>query len=76
MPKVHNTKLVLKTLMHAIKRAGIVPNYLHSDQGSEYSSKVYEEFVLNNRIIISMSKKSSPWEMHIRNHFIHNLKLI
>ena len=72
---VHNTELVLKTLMHAIERTRTVPNYLHSDQGSEYSSKVYEEFVLDNRITLSMSNKSSPWENAYQESFYSQFKV-
>ena len=75
MSKVHNTKLVLKTLMHAIERTETVPNYLHSDQWSEYSLKVYEGFVLNNRIILSMSNKSSPWESAYQKSFYSQFKV-
>jgi len=71
----HDTELVLGALMHAIARTGAVPVYLHSDQGSEYCAKTYEEFVLRKRIIISMSKKSSPWENAFQESFYSQFKV-
>lgn len=71
----HDTNLVLGAIKHAILRIGIVPVYLHSDQGSEYVAKAYEEFVLRQGIIISMSHKSSPWENPFQESFYSQFKV-
>lgn len=71
----HDTKLVLGALTHAIKRTQTVPVWLHSDQGSEYDSYEYEEFVLGRRIIISMSHKNSPWENAFQESFYSQFKV-
>ena len=71
----HDTKLVLGALHHAIERTGTVPIYLHSDQGSEYDAKAYETYVLGNKIILSMSKKSSPWENAFQESFYSQFKV-
>lgn len=71
----HDTKLVLGALRHAIERTGTVPIYLHSDQGSEYDAKAYETYVLGNKIILSMSKKSSPWENAFQESFYSQFKV-
>lgn len=71
----HDTKLVLGALEHAIERTGATPIYLHSDQGSEYDAKRYEEFVLGKGIILSMSKKSSPWENAFQESFYSQFKV-
>lgn len=71
----HDTKLVLGALKHAMERTGTVPVYLHSDQGSEYMAKIYEEFVLEKGIIMSMSKKHSPWENAFQESFYSQFKV-
>lgn len=71
----HDTQLVLGAIQHAIDRTGTVPVYLHSDQGSEYDAKAYEEYVLNKGIIISMSHKSSPWENAFQESFYSQFKV-
>ena len=72
---IHNTNLVLGAIKHAIQRAGKIPAYLHSDQGSEYDAKVYEDYVLGKSIIISMSHKSSPWENAFQESFYSQFKV-
>ena len=71
----HDTKLVLEALRHAIERTKTVPVYLHSDQGSEYDAKEYEDFVLSKGIIISMSHKNSPWENAFQESFYSQFKV-
>ena len=71
----HDTNLVLGALQHAIKRIDAVPLYLHSDQGSEYDAKKYEDYVLGKGIIISMSKKASPWENAFQESFYSQFKV-
>ncbi len=71
----HDTNLVLGALRHAIERTGKIPVYLHSDQGSEYDAKIYEEYVLGKGIIISMSHKSSPWENAFQESFYSQFKV-
>lgn len=71
----HDTDLVLGALGHAIKRTGKTPTYLHSDQGSEYDSRRYEEYVKRNGILISMSAKASPWENGYQESFYSQFKV-
>lgn len=71
----HDTKLVLGALQHAVERMRKVPIYLHSDQGSEYDAKTYEDYVLGKGIIISMSHKSSPWENGFQESFYSQFKV-
>jgi len=72
---LHDTDLVLGALKHAIKRTGIVSIYLHSDQGSEYDAKRYDEYAISNGMIISMSKKASPWENAFQESFYSQFKV-
>lgn len=71
----HDTDLVLRALTHAIERTITVPVYLHSDQGSEYDAKRYEDYVLGKGIILSMSKKASPWENPFQESFYSQFKV-
>lgn len=71
----HDTNLVLGALKHAMERTGTVPVYLHSDQGSEYDAKEYEDFVLAQGMIISMSHKNSPWENGFQESFYSGFKV-
>ena len=71
----HDTNLILGALKHAIRRSGKTPVYLHSDQGSEYDSKRYEDYAKNNGIVISMSAKSSPWENGFQESFYGKFKI-
>lgn len=57
----HSVQLVMNAVLMAVMlhgRAGI----LHSDQGSEYTSKTYVDLVSALGIKQSMSRKASPWE--------------
>jgi putative transposase len=71
----HDTDLVLEALIHAVERTSTVSVYLHSDQGSEYDAKRYEEYVLGKGMIISMSKKASPWENPFQESFYSQFKV-
>lgn len=71
----HDTELVLGALIHAIERTGKVPVFLHSDQGSEYDAKAYEDYVLVKDTVISMSHKSSPWENAFQESFYSQFKI-
>jgi transposase InsO family protein len=71
----HDTQLVLGAIKHAIKRIEATPVYLHSDQGSEYDAKAYEDYVLGKGMILSMSHKSSPWENAFQESFYSQFKV-
>lgn len=58
----HTASLVRRALVDAITRTGSTPKIIHSDQDSEYKSKLYTDFVKTSDIKISMSSKSSPWQ--------------
>lgn len=51
------------------------PILIHSDQGSEYRSKVYTTFVEQTGIKISMSRKASPWENGYQESFYSQFKV-
>lgn len=71
----HDTNLIVGALKHAIKRTGNTPRFLHSDQGSEYDSRRYDDYAKSNGIVISMSAKSSPWENGFQESFYGKFKV-
>lgn len=60
--RFHNKALVLGAFLDAVKTEGVKPQFIHSDQGSEYDSKIYTEVAKQFNIQMSMSRKGSPWE--------------
>ncbi len=71
----HDTNLILGALKHAIKRTAKTPIFLHSDQGSEYDSRNYEDYTKQYGMLISMSAKSSPWENGFQESFYSQFKV-
>lgn len=70
----HSADLVMGALKHALRKQP-APHILHSDQGSEYASKLYTRFAESHGIRMSMSKKSSPWENGYQESFYSQFKL-
>lgn len=71
----HNRYLVAGALYNALQYTKTTPTYIHSDQGSEYDSRLYITECQKRNIIISMSKKSSPWENAYQESFYSQFKL-
>lgn len=59
---VHTKEFVLEAIKMAMIQTGVFPLIFHSDQWSEYRSFLVLNFLLNNWIQLSMSKKWAPWE--------------
>jgi len=70
----HSVQLVILALLHAVSRYGR-PKLLHSDQGSEYKSKVYTKLAEGLGIKLSMSHKGSPWENGYQESFYSHFKV-
>lgn len=61
----NDISLVIKTLekaLEAINNKGIQGLILHSDQGHQYTSKEYHDFLNKRGIIGSMSRKGNPYD--------------
>lgn len=71
----HQRDLVIEALLDAVEKRQTTPLYFHSDQGSEYDSGEYLNLLENNQIIISMSRKSHPWENGYQESFYSGFKL-
>ena len=72
----HTKELILTAIQDAItKTGGILPEYFHSDQGSEYTSYAVLEFLQLCNILVSMSSKWSPWQNGAQESYYGKLKL-
>jgi len=72
--RFHNQELVLGALENALTYFPR-PEYIHSDQGSEYESQLYTGFCGQLGIKISHSRKSSPWENSYQESFYSHFKV-
>jgi transposase InsO family protein len=71
----HSAELILRTLIAAILRTGCIPDWLHSDQGSEYISAQVRELLRLLEIKISMAPKKSPWRNGSQESFFGRFKV-
>lgn len=69
----HDRALVLEALKDALGKHP-VPVYLHSDQGSEYTSYEYMETLKVKTIKASFSDKASPWQNGFQESFYSEFK--
>lgn len=70
----HNKELVMEALKDALSR-NLPPDYLHSDQGSEYNSEAYINLAQSMEITVSMAPKGSPWWNGHQESFYSHFKL-
>lgn len=70
----HGVSLVINALLSALHQKP-PPKLLHSDQGSEYSSRGYTDLVELFNIKVSMSRKASPWENGYQESFYNQFKV-
>lgn len=71
----HAAELIQRTLIAAILRTGCIPEWLHSDQGSEYISEEVRGILRLLEINISMSPKKSPWRNGSQESFFGRFKV-
>lgn len=71
----HSQHLVRKALEEAVQTRGCLPKYFHSDQGSEYRSEAHADYLTERGVIVSMSRKSSPWQNGCQESFYSHFKL-
>ena len=71
-----DSDLTIKALSNALKNTEINPNNLlfHSDQGCQYSSKKFRNFLSNIGIAQSMSRRGNCWDNAVMERFFRNLK--
>ena len=71
----HTKDLIIDAFLDALDKRKTIPVYFHSDQGSEYESEEYLKLVEDQGVIISMSRKSHPWENGYQESFYSGFKL-
>lgn len=69
----HTFELIQNAFKEALTYFG-TPQIVHTDQGSEYTSKEYAKLMNSLGVKISMSKKGSPWENGYQESFYDNFK--
>jgi putative transposase len=70
-----NAHLVLDALRMAYWRRKPSPGLLHhSDRGSQYASKAYQEELKKYKMICSMSRKGDCWDNAVAESFFRSLK--
>lgn len=70
----HGVQLITNALLSAVNLRA-PPHILHSDHGSEYTSKIYTTLVLMFNTLISMSRKGCPWENGYQESFYNQFKV-
>lgn len=72
--RFHNTNLVMEAFMDAETKTKTHPVYLHSDQGSEYTSTEYKTYVKDKGILFSFADKGSPWQNGFQESYYQGFK--
>ncbi len=70
----HSALLVSEALLNALSTHD-TPTIIHSDQGTEYKSKLFRSILKEFKILQSMSKKGSPWQNGYQESFYANFKV-
>lgn len=70
----HSSALVIQAMLSALMDHS-KPDIIHSDQGSEYTAEIFQDFCLSSGIKISMSDKGSPWQNGYQESFYDKFKI-
>lgn len=70
----HTKDLVINAFFDSFQNRGVLPKFVHSDQGVEYNCHDYTKLITNLGVTVSMSKKASPWENGYQESFYDNFK--
>lgn len=73
--RFHDRNLVMEAFMDAERKIKTHPIYLHSDQGSEYTSEEYKSYVKSKEITMSFADKGSPWQNGFQESFYQGFKV-
>ena len=73
--RFHNQNLVMEAFMDAERKTKTHPLYVHSDQGSEYTSDNYKLYVTSRGITLSFADKASPWQNGFQESFYGKFKV-
>lgn len=72
--KYHNSKLVFKTIQHALLYTKQFPLIFHCDQGTEFMAKLCTDYLEKHGVRISVSDTASPWQNGYQESFFGRLK--
>lgn len=71
----HTKFLVMEAFLDGLVNQNLEkPQYVHTDQGVEYTSQDYTNLIQDFGVTVSMSKKASPWENGFQESFYNNFK--
>lgn len=69
-------QLVCDALRMALWRRGFPKGVLvHSDRGSQYCAREYQQLLADHQLICSMSRKGNCWDNAVAESFFHTLKV-
>lgn len=71
----HSVELIDGAFKQALENTGTVPEWFHSDQGSEYKAGDFIQWHDKLGINISMTPKSSPWRNGAQESFFGRFKI-
>lgn len=69
----HDSSLALSAIKQAVNK-GEIPQFFHTDQGSEFMSQMVTNFLENNGVRVSVSDKGSPWQNGYKESFFGRFK--
>ncbi|CAG9623296.1 IS3 family transposase [Sutcliffiella rhizosphaerae] len=70
----NDNKLVLDTFNKAIRGRNVKGMILHSDQGYQYTSHVYNQLLKRHKVKVSMSRKGNCWDNASMESFFSHFK--
>lgn len=73
--RTHDAAFVKEAIRRAIRVAGRLPEWFHSDQGSEYDSYEIASWLEAQKVKVSMSSKASPWRNGSQESFFGRFKV-
>ncbi|MBD3366436.1 IS3 family transposase [candidate division WWE3 bacterium] len=71
----HTQNLVLEAVKYGLSKCKTLPLFIHSDEGSEYMSDAYINYVHSQNIELSTSDIASPWQNGFKESFYSQFKL-
>lgn len=69
----HDSSLALATIKQVVDKQKI-PEFFHTDQGSEFMAQTVTSFLENNGVKVSVSDKGSPWQNGYKESFFGRFK--
>jgi transposase InsO family protein len=70
----NDLKLVIDTLKKAKKKRNVKGILLHSDQGFQYTSRLYNNLIKKYQMKVSMSRKGNCWDNACMENFFSHFK--